>query len=148
MSIETEILFLSENQKLLLVDGYSRKYKHNHQYIPIELCNIIILHFAILFDFFIVFEKYWNDFFNEMVCYDMKSKSKIIKNNNIWKYNYGTSFCVHKTMNDCLIYRIGGLNNKTFPNIEYSIKHDIHIELPFSQTMRAMHQHYSIPYMD
>ena len=47
-----------------------------------------------------------------------------------------TSYCIHKTINDCLIYRIGGRDNKVVPNIEYSLKHDNHIELPLSQTVR------------
>ena len=75
--------FLSENQKLLLIDGYSRKYKYNHQYIPIDLCKLIMLHFIICFDFLIIFEKENNDEINELICYDMKSKYKIVKNNNI-----------------------------------------------------------------
>ena len=137
MSSEAVELFsLSESKKLLLIDGYSRKYKNNHQYISMDLCKLIILHFTFHFDFLIVFEKEDDDYVNELICYDMKSKYKIVKNNNIWKYNLGTSYCIHKTINDCLIYRIGGRNNKQVPNIEYSLKHDNHIELPLSQTVR------------
>ena len=104
--------------------------------ISMDLCKLIILHFTFHWDFLIVFEKINDDYINELICYDMKSKYKIVKNNNIWKYNPSTSYCIHKTINDCLIYRIGGWNNKEVPNIEYSLKHDIHIELPLSQTVR------------
>jgi len=138
MSFSSGIFFLSETERLLLIDGYSRKYKYNHQYIPIELCKIISKHITFYFDFFIIFEKSVNDDVNELVCYDLISKSKIIKNNNLWKRNFGTSYCIYKnkTINDYLIYRIGGENNNIIPNIQYSIKHDIHIELPFSQIIR------------
>src|SRR2546429_9644404 len=137
MSIETEIPFLSENKKLLLIDGYSRKYKYNHQYIAIELCKIVSSHLMCDFHFFIIFENVNDDYINEFICYDLISKSKIVKNNNLWKYNNRTSYCINKTINDYFIYRIGGGNNNTIPNIEYSIKNDTHVELPLSQTIRT-----------
>ena len=39
--ISANLIYSPETKTLLLIDGYSRKYKHNHQYIAIELCNII-----------------------------------------------------------------------------------------------------------
>ena len=85
--MEINKVFLSEIEKCLLVDGYCRKNRNNGKYIPIELCNIIILFYKNNFncDFFIIFEKIDDSYFNELFCYDIKSKlksSKII--------NYGT----------------------------------------------------------
>ena len=57
-SIATEELyFLTKEEKALLIDGYTRKIKNDNDYIPIELCNIIIVYFTHWFNFFIVFEK-------------------------------------------------------------------------------------------
>ena len=77
-----------------------------------------ILHFAIIFNIMD------NDDANELLCFDMKSKTKIIKRNKIWKYNVDCSYCIHETNNDYLIYRIGGYNNNKVSNIEYSLKNN------------------------
>src|SRR6185312_12521424 len=67
-------------------------------------------------------------------CYDINSKTKIIKNNQLWKYNFNTSYCVHETNNDCSIFRVGGEDNNKIPNVEYSMKNDEYHELPLTQT--------------
>src|SRR6185312_5516386 len=67
-------------------------------------------------------------------CYDINSKTKIIKNNQLWKYNFNTSYCVHETNNDCSIFRVGGYYNNKIPNVEYSMKNDEYHELPLTQT--------------
>jgi len=69
-----------------------------------------------------------------LICYNIKSKTKIIKKNDVWKYNKYTSYCLYETNDDCLIYRVGGQDNKKIPNIKYSMKSDIWNELPFTQT--------------
>src|ERR1700759_882045 len=100
-----------------LIDGYSRKHKYNQKYIPIELCQIIILYLQFILNFIIIFEKdEYNNNVNKLLCFDIKSKTKIIKENKIWKHNICGSYCMHETKNDYLIYRIGGIDNNYIPN--------------------------------
>ena len=66
-------------------------------------------------------------------------------NNKLWELNRFTSYCVHQTNKDFLIYRIGGRDNKTIPNVEYSIINDNYNKLPFTQTNRC---HNSTVYND
>src|SRR5205807_2034663 len=88
--------------------------------------------------FIIIFEKCNNEYSNELFYYDIKSKIKTIKNNEIWKLNNATSYCIHESNNnDCLIYRVGGFNKDFIPNIKYSIQNDKHEELPLTQTKRS-----------
>src|SRR5689334_14809953 len=123
--MEGSLAFLSEVEKSLLIDGYTRNNNYNGKYIAIELCNLIILFYKNHFncDFIIIFEKYKDndEYLNEMFGYDMELKTKIIKNNELWKYNFGAAYCVHETKNDYLVFRVGGKKNKETPNVEYSI---------------------------
>ena len=100
------------------------------------MCFIILQYFKniIIFDFIIIFEKFGNNYVNELLIYNIKSKHKIVINNNIWKYNSSTSYCFHETKDDYFIYRVGGESNETIPNIKYSIRDDNNIALPFTQT--------------
>src|SRR5437762_12736615 len=96
-----DIIFLSKKQKLFLIDGYSKKLKYNKQYIPIELCNIIIEYFYNIkhFDFISVFEIRNNNHVNQSFSYDIKSKTTVIKKNKLWEYNDGASYCINETQN-------------------------------------------------
>src|SRR5690348_3169221 len=113
---------LSNEEKILLIDGYCQKNRYNKNYISVDLCAIILEFFSniLIYDFIIIFEKYKNedDHVNELLCYDLKLKTKLIKNNELWKWHY-CSYCLHETKNDYFIYRIGGENNETIPNIRY-----------------------------
>src|SRR5436853_2136299 len=119
---------LSKEEKMLLIDGYCRKYRYHQNYISIDLCHIIRDFITNIFNlsFIIIFEKYKDndDYVNELLCYDVKLKTTIIKNNQLWKYNLFTSYYVDETKNDCLIYRVGGSNNDRIQNVEYSMMHD------------------------
>ena len=89
------VIFLSSEEKSLLIDGYTRKIKNDKQYIPIELCNIIIVYFSNRFNFFIVFEKNGiRGKTNELLCFNIENKQKLIIENECWKYVIGCSYCV------------------------------------------------------
>ena len=134
----TTTIFLSKKENLFFVDGYCRKNTQNKNYISLDLCHIILQFFknTLNIDFIIIFEKFEDDYVNELLCYDVKLKTKIIKDNELWKWNMDTSYCIHETNNDCLIYRVGGQDNHNIPNIEYSMINDEHNELPLTQTKR------------
>ena len=110
MTTENTAMFLSKEEKLLLIDGYCRKYRYHQNYISIDLCHIILDFITNIFNlsFIIIFEKYEDkdDYVNELLCYDMKLKTKINKINELWKCNRDTSYCIHETNDDCLIYQI------------------------------------------
>ena len=55
-------------------------------------------------DFIIIFEKEKEDEMTELICFEMKSKRKIIRNNEVWQYFAGISYCIHQTKNDYFIY--------------------------------------------
>src|SRR5947209_2795943 len=116
---------LSQKEKILLIDGYYSfiHFYNNNSYIPIDLCHIIIKYFKnnFIFDFIIVFEKQFKHGMNGLLMYDINSKNKMIINNDVWEYNFYTSYCVHETNDDCFIYRVGGQDNYKIPNIKYSI---------------------------
>src|SRR5689334_638529 len=139
--MEEKAVFLSKNEKYLFIDGYIRMCRYNGKYIPIELCNIIILYYKNHFncDFIIIFEKYANDsdYLNECFCYDLKSRTKIINNNQLWQFNDDTSYCVYEIENDYLIFRVGGAHNKYVPNVKYSMKNEKYDKLPLTQTKRS-----------
>src|SRR5436309_2591493 len=123
----TTAILLSKEEKFFFIDGYCRKNTQNKNYISLDLCHIILEFFknTLNIDFIIIFEKETDDYVNQLLCYDVKLKTKIIKDNELWKWNGGTSYCIHETNNDCLIYRVGGKVNN-IPNIEYSMTNDKH----------------------
>src|SRR5436853_5928914 len=106
MTNATTAILLSKEEKMLLIDGYCRNYRYYQNYISLDLCFIILDFFKNILnvDFIIIFEKKRDDFANELMCYDMELKTTIIKNNQLWKWNLNTSYYVHETKNDCLIY--------------------------------------------
>src|SRR5690242_16562208 len=113
-------LFLSKQEKLLLMDGYCRKNKKNQQYISIDLCNIIgqFLKNNFILDFIVIFEKI-NDFYIDGIfCYDINSQTIAIKTNKIWSRTGGLSYCIYETIDDYFIYRIGSEPGYTAPNIK------------------------------
>ena len=63
---------------------------------------------------------------------------------NYGKYNENTSYCVHETNNDCLIFCIGDQWNDKIPNVEYSMKNDKYDELPLTQTKRDNNSIYNM----
>ena len=98
----SSLLSLTKTELSLLADGYTRKTKHDKQYIAIELCNIIILYSHDVFHFFIIFEKLENGNHcqtNELLCFNMEKKEKSIIENECWKYIGGfPSYCVELIM--------------------------------------------------
>ena len=104
MTTVNTAMLLSKEEKLLLIDGYCRKYRYHQNYISIDLCHIILHFITNIFElsFFIIFEKRYedkDDYVNELLCYDVKLKTTIIKNNQLWKYNPSISYYVHETKN-------------------------------------------------
>src|SRR3982751_894989 len=96
--------YLSEKEKIFLIDGYYSfiHFYNNKKYIPLDLCFIILKYLKniIIFDFIIIFVKYEKNDINELLIYDIKSKNKNVINNNIWKRNEHTSYCFHETKDD------------------------------------------------
>ena len=124
-------LFLTTIEKSLLIDGYT-KTKFYNKYIPIELCNLIILFFNQFFNFFIIFEKgndNWNQT-NELLCFNIENKQKSTIQNECWKYVDYLSYCVeyNNENNKYNIYRIGGKGKDN--NICYEINNNKIIKLP------------------
>jgi len=137
MSNEINVTFLAEQQKNFLIDGYCRQHKKNQQYIAVELCNVILLYLRYSFDFVVIFEKKQNDYFNDLYCFDLKSKNKLTHVNKFWKHHPHAAYCLHETSNDYLVYRVGGYDNDAIPNIMYSVKSNKATPLELTQTSRS-----------
>src|SRR2546430_923278 len=83
-----EGIFLTKDEYSLLIDGYCRQQRYNKYYIPIELCNIILLFHGRGFHYFIIFEKQKgnkNEYqTNELLCLNIYTKDKKIIDNSCW----------------------------------------------------------------
>ena len=66
---------MTKKEYSVLIDGYTRIIKHNKQYIPIELCQIVFFYVNNnIFDFFIIFEKGTFGETNELLCFNIEKK--------------------------------------------------------------------------
>src|ERR1700759_124838 len=145
---ETEPLFLSKIEYLILIDGYCRKQTYRESYIAIDLCRLIMEYFIDNLYFYIISEKgLLGGEINELLCFNFENNTKTIIENRCWKHARGTNYCIgnkignnnnnNNNMNNNeynYIYRIEGESN--LDNICYNIKNNNIIKLPNSLKKR------------